>query len=106
MAAWSVVFTPFYVALYKMYDRYLPKKTPATVAARVGLSLLCSLPINFAFYAYGTTVEHVAAIDWFAAAENNTTTTNPSSFRFEELFEKTKRKLEAEFVTTVTTSAK
>ena len=60
MAAWSILFTPFYVGIFKMYDRYLPKKNLPSIAARVGCSLLSSIPINFAFYAYGSFIEHTA----------------------------------------------
>mmetsp|Transcript_29028 Transcript_29028/g.32561 ORF Transcript_29028/g.32561 Transcript_29028/m.32561 type:complete len:301 (-) Transcript_29028:24-926(-) len=96
MGAWSLVFTPFYVGVYKMYDRYLPKRTPASIAARVGLSFLCSIPINFSFYAYGNFVQHTA--DWYK--ENR-----EAPYRFDQLVEKTQRKLEAELFSTIKTSA-
>mmetsp|Transcript_4913 Transcript_4913/g.10044 ORF Transcript_4913/g.10044 Transcript_4913/m.10044 type:complete len:344 (+) Transcript_4913:124-1155(+) len=128
MAAWSILFTPFYVGIFKLYDRYLPKKNLPSIAARVGCSFLSSIPINFAFYAYGTFVQHTA--DWYRERREQralqlerqqqrprktrqpppttTATTQNSvgvSYRFDQLIEKTRRKLEAEFVTTIKTSA-
>ena len=69
MAAWSVMFTPFYVGIFKMYDRYLPKKNLPSIAARVGFSFLSSIPINFAFYSYGNFVQHTA--DWYAERQQH-----------------------------------
>uniref|UniRef100_A0A7R9ZN21 Peroxisomal membrane protein MPV17 n=1 Tax=Craspedostauros australis TaxID=1486917 RepID=A0A7R9ZN21_9STRA len=61
MVAWSVgAYTPLFMVIYKMYDKHLPKKTPRGIAARVGLNLALSFPVNAAFYMYGTSVQHVA----------------------------------------------
>ena len=117
MAAWSIMFTPFYVGIFKMYDRYLPKKNLPSIAARVGCSVLSSIPINFAFYAYGTFIEHT--MEWYEERkeqkanlllleqENKHTSHEEVKvpFRFDKYVAKTQRKLEAEFVTTVKTSA-
>lgn len=123
MAAWSVLFTPFYVGIFKMYDRYLPKKNLPSVAARVGFSFLSSIPINFAFYSYGNFVQHTA--DWYeerqqqrelrleaarlqqrSIVQRQTDVVDVNvPYRFDKLVEKTQRKLEAEFVTTIKTSA-
>eukprot|EP00536_Pseudo-nitzschia_multiseries_P006139 jgi/Psemu1/286261/fgenesh1_pg.127_\ len=127
MAAWSVLFTPFYVGIFKMYDRYLPKKNLPSIAARVGCSFLSSIPINFAFYSYGTFVEHTA--DWYEERQQQhnrlalrlepkpegQTETHPTKlsndghvdvpYRWDRMVEKTRLKLEAEFVTTIKTSA-
>lgn len=63
MAAWAVcVYTPFYVSLYRLYDRYLPKQTPASIATRMFLSFLTSAPVNAAFYTYGAAAHHT--IEW------------------------------------------
>ena len=124
MAAWSILFTPFYVGIFKMYDRYLPKKNLPSIAARVGCSFLSSIPINFAFYAYGSFIEHTA--DWYEERKDQRSlrlgtrnlqqtedeTTKSMSidsvdvpYQFDKLVERTRRKLEAEFVTTIKTSA-
>ena len=105
MAVWSVLFTPFYVGIYKTYDRYLPKRTPASIVARVGLSFLASVPINFAFYTYGNFVQHTA--DWYTEQQKQQ---QPAKvvvvpYRFDQLVEKTKRKLDAELFNTIKTSA-
>jgi hypothetical protein len=104
MAAWSVLFTPFYVGIYKTYDRYLPKRTPASIVARVGLSFLASVPINFAFYTYGNFVQHTA--DWYTEQQNQQQKAKVVvPYRFDQLVEKTKRKLDAELFNTIKTSA-
>jgi hypothetical protein len=105
MAAWSVLFTPFYVGIYKTYDRYLPKRTPASIVARVGLSFLASVPINFVFYTYGNFVQHTA--DWYTEQQKqqNQQQAKVVPYRFDQLVEKTKRKLEAELFNTIKTSA-
>lgn len=134
MAAWSIMFTPFYVGIFKMYDRYLPKKNLPSVAARVGFSFLSSIPINFAFYAYGNAMEHTG--EWYEERKeqralrleqqqyqqrnqqqqtngiSSSSHTKPTTletvdvpYRFDNLVEKTQRKLEAELVTTIKTSA-
>ena len=130
MAAWSILFTPFYVGIFKLYDRYLPKKNLPSIAARVGCSFLSSIPINFAFYAYGTCVQHT--VDWYqerqrqralqlerqqprktSTRQQQTTAMSTVGvvdidvpYRFDQLVEKIRRKLEAEFVTTIKISAK
>ena len=106
MAVWSVLFTPFYVGIYKTYDRYLPKRTPASIVARVGLSFLASVPINFAFYTYGNFVQHTA--DWYTEQQKQQQQEAKVvvvPYRFDQLVEKTKRKLDAELFNTVKTSA-
>lgn len=135
MAAWSFMFTPFYLGIFKMYGRYLPKKNLPSIAARVGFSFLASIPINFAFYTYGNFVEHTG--DWYGERQEalqqqqyqhlqqyqyqhrqqqqkESTSTNTTPFqktavdvpyRFDLLVEKTQRKLEAELVNTIKTSA-
>ena len=117
MAAWSILFTPFYVGIFKMYDRYLPKKNLPSIAARVGCSFLSSIPINFAFYTYGTLIEHT--MEWYEERKGQRALQmlleqqeEPKAhkivkvpYRFDNFVEKTRRKLEAEFVTTIKTSA-
>jgi len=102
MAAWSLFFTPFYVGIYKCYDRFLPKKNIPSIAARVGLSFLASIPINFAFYGYGNFVQHTA--DWYTEKQQSQSSKSVP-YRFEQLVAKTQRKLEAELVNTIRTSA-
>lgn len=65
MICWSsFIYTPFYVQIYKLYDKYLPKQTPATVLAKVAMSLILSIPLNAAFFCYGTCIHHTA--EWIA----------------------------------------
>jgi hypothetical protein len=61
MGFWAVAaYTPYYVGLYQLYDRYLPKKkTPLTVMTRVGLTFVASIPFNATFFCYGSFVHHL-----------------------------------------------
>lgn len=118
MAAWSILFTPFYLGIFKMYDRYLPKKNLPSIAGRVACSFLSSIPINFAFYSYGNFIEHT--VEWYEERKEQRAIMMLSQkqeqpngnhemvdvpYRFDKLVERTQRKLEAEFVTTIKTSA-
>lgn len=113
MAAWSFLFAPFYMGVFKMYDRYLPKKRLPSIASRVLCSFLVSIPINFAFYTYGNLIEHTA--EWYEERKEQRAKLSQLQidnhelvdvpYRFDKLVEKTQLKLEAEFVTTIKTSA-
>lgn len=60
MAAWAGVFyAPFFLGLYKMFDRYLPKQRWLGIGTRVSLSFLVSIPVNAAFYVYGSLAQHL-----------------------------------------------
>jgi hypothetical protein len=119
MAAWSVgIYTPFYVGLYRLYDRYLPKQTPASIAARVVLSFVCSIPVNAAFYVYGTAVHHTT--EWWSLQnerqlELKDMGQEPKSaqqianltripYHGDQLWAKARRKLESELPNTIMTS--
>lgn len=65
MAFWSgFLATPSFIALYRVFDRLLPASTPLTVAARVGITFIMSVPVNAIFFCYGTLVHHVT--EWAA----------------------------------------
>lgn len=117
MAAWSVfVYTPFYMGLYRLYDRYLPKQTPASIAARLALSFLTAAPVNAAFYTYGAAAHHTIewlgkrkklqaeledlGLDSYSAYQAASTIPYPE----EAFWAKAKHKLETELPNTVVTS--
>lgn len=117
MAAWSVcLYTPFYIGLYRLYDRYLPKQTPASIAARVALSFLTSIPVNAAFYTYGAAAHHTMewmdsrkklqveleelGLDYVSAYQAATSIPYPE----EAFWAKAQHKLETELHNTVVTS--
>jgi hypothetical protein len=113
MAAWSVcAYTPFYISLYKLYDKFLPKQTPLSVAARVGLSFICSIPVNAGFYIYGTTVHHT--MQWVSINERVQSELERLGVKdrqsvevpidWEHLWETCRLKLETELPVTVKTS--
>jgi hypothetical protein len=108
MASWVIFYVPFYATLYKLYDRYLPKQTPGGIVARVGLSFVCSIPVNAVFYTYGTTIHHTK--DWYSKLQqqhtnnNNTTRDLVQSYRSDILLEKIQRKITTELPTTIQTS--
>jgi len=118
MAAWSVcIYTPFYIGVYRLYDRYLPKQTSVGILARVGLSFLTSVPINAAFYTYGAAAHQT--IEWLETRkqlqeeleemglERYSAYQAAASIPFphEAFFSKAAHKLENELPTTVATSA-
>ncbi|KAL3909946.1 MAG: hypothetical protein SGILL_007886 [Bacillariaceae sp.] len=104
MASWVLFYVPFYASLYKAYDRFLPKKTPAGILARVALSFATSVPVNAAFYTYGT-MEHTQ--DWYArwhAVQQQQVGAPSADFRLEQLAHKVVWKLENELPKTIQTS--
>ncbi len=117
MTAWSVcVYTPFYMGLYRLYDRYLPKQTPASIATRLALSFLTAVPVNAAFYTYGAAAHHTIewlgnrqklqielqdlGLDRYSAYQAASTIPYPE----EAFWDKAKHKLENELPNTVMTS--
>jgi len=60
MMFWSVaVYTPFFVGLYRIFDRFLPAGGKvAPVIMRTMGSFLASIPLNGVFFSYGTAVHH------------------------------------------------
>lgn len=119
MIVWSAgIFTPLYVQIYKLMDRAMPKNTPATVAARVIIAVVISIPLNTAFYIYGTAVHHSA--EWLAihhewnkelqAMGISPGTTDPYGpvipYDWGMMWATAKLKLESELLMTVIDSAK
>jgi hypothetical protein len=112
MAFWAFFYAPLWVTVYRLYNIYLPKG-PTGVVARVGLTFLTSIPVNAAFYTYGTTVHHTR--EWWQQQQQSSNdddknslllkTPLVSSYQFDELREKVLAKLEAEMPTTVVRSA-
>ena len=66
MVFWAAaMYTPFYVFIYKVFDKVLPKGvTPMAVSSRVIASFALSVPTNAAFFCYGSGVHHVT--EWVA----------------------------------------
>jgi hypothetical protein len=114
MVVWAVAFyTPFFVMLYKAFDLLLPKRvTPMTVSARTGLSLLVSIPVNAAFFCYGSSIHHLT--EWITLLQewhykfpdaSMTTVFQEIPFDFEVAWSTARLKLEAELVRTMKASA-
>ena len=64
MVAWSVgVYTPFFLTLFSVYGRWLGPVRPHLLyrdaALRACLTYMNSIPLNAAFFTYGTTVHRV-----------------------------------------------
>jgi hypothetical protein len=117
MAAWSVgVYTPFYIGLYRLFDRFLPKQTPASIAGRVVLSFVCSIPVNAGFYVYGTGVQHTT--EWYSLrkelqyemqgmglkSESAYQAASTIPYQANQLWAKARLKLESELPNTIVTS--
>lgn len=61
MACWGGLTTPFFITMFRLFDRYLPRNvTPASVLPRVGITFLFSIPVNAIFFCYGSFVHHAA----------------------------------------------
>lgn len=106
MATWAFLYVPFYATVYKAFDRYLPKKTPVGIMARVALSFTTSVPVNAAFYSYGTTIEHTEA--WYSKLRQNQQSDTPATnnpYRFDQLLDKMSWKLQNELPTTIKAAA-
>ena len=123
MVLWSVgIYTPFYVGLYRLYDKYLPKQTIGSIFARVCLSFVCSIPVNSAFYVYGSAIDSISIID-NNVNNNNTITDNGDSnnihtsyhhttstsssliqFNYPKFYDKSYHKLTNELPNTIVTS--
>jgi hypothetical protein len=98
MAAWSVgAYTPFYIGIYHLYEKYLPKQTMVGIGARVTLSFILSGPINAAFYVYGTAVHHTTEW-WLLEVPLNI------NFEWDQLWAKALLKLETELPQTMIAS--
>lgn len=68
MVGWAVgAYTPFYVGVYRLFDKYIPRQTPATVFARVLICFILSIPVNAAFFTYGSFVHHSA--EWLSVQQ-------------------------------------
>lgn len=115
MGVWATCFlTPGFMWLFKTFDKYLPHKTPFSIACRLVGAFLWSIPNNTAFFAYGTCVHHT--IEWWDETQliktkmaeglhENEDMTLPD-FRFEDMISNIYKKLDAEIVTTIKNSAR
>lgn len=81
MVVWaSIIYTPFYVQVYRLFDRVLPKgTTPMAVSSRVGLSFLLSIPTNAAFFCYGSFVHHTT--EWLALIQERQSAEPSASYQ-------------------------
>lgn len=112
MVGWAVAaYTPFFVTLYRVMDVLFPKNvTLFTVVGRASMSFLFSIPVNAAFFCYGSFVHHVTC--WLALVQEKQQQTgrgillnNELPFDLELLWSATRLKLEAELLKTVQVSA-
>jgi hypothetical protein len=114
MSFWATaVVTPFFVSFYRLMDRYLPQgRTFAAVGSRVMGSFVSSIPLNTAFFCYGTLVHHT--MEWWSLIQewrNEVPEANLKDIMAEEPFDApmlistTKVKLETELLRTLQASA-
>ena len=120
MIGWSVGYmTPVFLYFYRVLDRIFPKRTAATIGARVFASFVVSIPTNAIFFMYGTSVHHVA--EWIALREGwkeelqdfgleestvEHIMDNGPPFDFEMMMAKGILKVKSELVNTIAASAK
>eukprot|EP00957_Ditylum_brightwellii_P172150 13105637-Ditylum_brightwellii.AAC.1 len=63
MGVWAVtIYTPFFMWLYRQFDKMFPKKNTFAIMSRVVLAVGISVPVNAAFFTYGTFVHHT--LEW------------------------------------------
>jgi len=130
MVVWAVTFhAPAFILLYRFYDRTFRVHNLKTVSMRVFLTLIYSVPINAAFFTYGSWVNYttdwwISRSAWFAdkrvdvsgasespmllgmsAYRDSSAVDRPPPYDWEEMLATAERKLRAELVTTVTDSA-
>lgn len=119
MSLWAGAFyTPYFVTLYRLLDRRLPKSSPVVgVLSRVALTFVASMPINAGFYCYGSFVHHLT--EWMAQCQERSykereITTGALSmmdairktpFNVEKTLSMAHEKLKAEMWTTIVNSA-
>jgi len=119
MALWAGAgYGPFFVFLYRLFDRFLPGGSNfRAVAPRVGLALVVSIGVNTAFFIYGSYIHHFA--EWLTLIkewqyELKEMGAEKASFRsiiqevpydFEMARSTARLKLESELWRTTTTSA-
>lgn len=117
MVTWSAaIYTPCFVYLYRLLDRYVPslpgKPTLVGVGVPVVASFVVSVPLTALFFCYGSIVHHVA--DWVGLL-HEVRRRQPSSswdslfmtapFDWDMAYSAVCVKLENELIQTVTTSA-
>lgn len=111
MAAWAGVFyAPFFLGLYGIFDRYLPKQRWLGIGTRVGLSFLVSIPVNAAFYVYGSLAHHLIAYgrkleQSSTSSGSYLTSLRTTPFELERAMSDARDKMNAELYDTIYTSA-
>ena len=119
MVIWNVGFTtPAFLCLYHFCDRIFVKQTPWTVAGRVFLTLLFSVPVNTLFFTYGTCVHHTA--EWYTLRDElrqeiqdlgleeemgTDVVDNSTPFDWDMMFSKVQLKIKTELAETIQKSA-
>lgn len=99
MAAWAAIFyTPFYMTLYRVFDRYLPRQGVLPIASRVGLSFASSVPVNAAFYLYGTLAQHAIGCEKIRDGSSK-------EIHWREALTAARQKIETQLPNTVATSS-
>jgi hypothetical protein len=114
MVVWAGgVVTPFFLGLYKLFDRFLPPgRGGSAIGSRVLGAFVASIPANFFFFCYGTFVHHTT--EWASLlAEWNHQIPEATAiellqevpFDFQMYVSTTRLKLENEFLNTIIASA-
>jgi hypothetical protein len=107
MVFWSsIVYTPFFVALFGLYAKYWPvsqKYFWSQAAARALVTFSCAVPLTTAFFAYGCTVHHVT--QWFTVTSSTDDLSNNKQVVQTSLLSAIQLKLERELEPTLKTAA-
>jgi len=126
MLGWTVgAYTPFYIQVFKLLDKYMPKQASlTTVSIRVMTCFMLSIPINAAFFVYGSFVHQLREdiLPFVSKNTNNNTELNENNnnklsisrsnnhditklnIHWDQMLIASKRKLDAELYNTVVAS--
>ena len=55
LVSWSAfISSPFFMQVFQLLDKHVPKGHPNALIKRVGVVSLCAIPTNFCFFVYAT----------------------------------------------------
>ena len=101
MISWTMLIsTPFFMQVFRLFEKYLPKSRSGSLPMRVILTSSCAIPTNFLFFVYAT-YSHALLEEY----NNRRLKANYEAKSFASLLESTKTetiyKIEQEYINTV-----
>jgi len=104
MVSWTMlVSTPFFMQVFRLFEKYLPKGRAGSLPMRVILTTSCAIPINFAFFVYAT-FSHSLLEEFSNRSANQNYEAKDFNTLFESIKVEASYKIEQEYVNTVKAS--